>query len=85
MRAQSRKTQSAVIKHVRRSQLALNTLLKSHTSDKIWPHNVFCRVVLGLTMISNMVSEPLQDPLDHLLSSFRYGPPIIYVHTKQAQ
>ncbi|RHN59017.1 hypothetical protein MtrunA17_Chr4g0008741 [Medicago truncatula] len=32
----------------------------------------FCGVVLDTTTISKMVSEPLQDPLDHLLSGFRY-------------
>ena len=32
----------------------------------------FCEVVLDVTTISKMVSEPLQDPLSHLLSSFRY-------------
>jgi len=32
----------------------------------------FCEVVLGPTTISKMVSESLQDPLGHLLSSFRY-------------
>jgi hypothetical protein len=60
--------------------------VKSLTSDRWWPDNVFisggnphltsrfCGVVLGLTMISKMVSEPLQYPLDlgHLLSGFRY-------------
>jgi len=59
-------------------------IVKSPTSDRRWPDNVFisggnshltsrlCGVVLGSTMISKMVSEPLQDPLDHLLSGFRY-------------
>jgi len=28
--------------------------------------------VLGPTTIPKMISEPLQDPLGHLLSSFRY-------------
>ncbi|RHN71430.1 hypothetical protein MtrunA17_Chr2g0276791 [Medicago truncatula] len=32
----------------------------------------FCGVVLGPTTIFKMVSEPLQDPLGHLLSAFRY-------------
>jgi len=32
----------------------------------------FCQVVLGPTTISKMVSEPLQDPLRHLLPGFRY-------------
>jgi len=32
----------------------------------------FVGVVLDSTTISKMVSEPLQDPLDHQLSSFRY-------------
>jgi len=52
--------------------------------DKRWPEQVFisggnshhtnqfCGVVKGPTMISNMVAEPLQDPLGHLLSGFRY-------------
>jgi len=58
--------------------------VKSPTSDRIWPDNVFisggihrlisrfCGVVLGPTTFSKMVSEPLQDPLGHLLSGFRY-------------
>jgi len=32
----------------------------------------FCGVMLGSTTIFNMVSEPLQDPLGHLLSGFHY-------------
>ncbi|AES76790.1 hypothetical protein MTR_6g087100 [Medicago truncatula] len=32
----------------------------------------FCGVVLGPTTISKMVSEPLRDPLGHLLSGFHY-------------
>jgi len=58
--------------------------VKSPTSDRWWPDNVFisggnphltsrfCVVVLGPTTISKMVSKPLQDPLGHLLSGFRY-------------
>jgi len=34
--------------------------------------NRLCEVVLGSTMISKMVSEPLQDSLGHLLSGFCY-------------
>ncbi|RHN60197.1 hypothetical protein MtrunA17_Chr4g0022961 [Medicago truncatula] len=40
----------------------------------------FCGVVLGPTTISKMVSEPLQDPLDYLLSGFHIEPRTIYVH-----
>jgi len=59
-------------------------IVKSPTSDRTWSNNVFisgsnphltsrfCGVVLGPTMISKMVSEPLQDPFGHLLSGFRY-------------
>jgi hypothetical protein len=36
------------------------------------PHKSVCGVVLGLTTISKMVSEPPQDPLGHLLSGFCY-------------
>ena len=58
--------------------------VKSPTSDRGWLDNVFisegnhrltsqfCGVVLGPTTIFKMVSEPLQDLLGHLLSSFRY-------------
>ncbi|KEH23647.1 hypothetical protein MTR_7g091670 [Medicago truncatula] len=61
-----------------------DTSVKSLTSDKTWPDNVFisggnphltsrfCGVVLVPTTISKMLSEPLQDPLGHLLSGFRY-------------
>ncbi|AES74177.1 hypothetical protein MTR_3g116670 [Medicago truncatula] len=61
-----------------------STTVKSPISDRTWPDNVFisggnphltsrfCGVVLGPTTISKMVSEPLQDPLSHLLSGFRY-------------
>jgi len=65
--------------------LSFNKLFgKSPTSDMTWPDNVFisggnphltsqfCGVVLGPTTISKMVSEPLQDPLGHLLSGFCY-------------
>ena len=56
----------------------------SRTLDEMWPKHQFisggnphltsrfCEVVLGPTTISKMVSEPLQDPLGHLLSGFRY-------------
>jgi hypothetical protein len=62
----------------------INQVVKSLASDKRWPDNVFisesnlhltsrfCVVVLGSTPIFKMVSEPLQDPLSHMLSSFRY-------------
>jgi len=58
--------------------------VKSPTSDRTWSDNVFisggnphltsrfCGVVLGPTTISKMLLEPLQDPLGHLLSGFRY-------------
>ena len=66
--------------------------VKSPTSVKIWPDNVFlswgnlhltsrfCGVVLGPTTISKIVSEPLQDPLGHLVSDH---PP--FMSTNQAQ
>jgi len=56
----------------------------SPTLDMRWPDNVFMSggsphltsrfggAVLGPTTISKMVSEPLQDPLGHLLSGFCY-------------
>jgi len=62
----------------------IHNIVKSSTSDRWWPDNVFisggdpyltsrfCGVVLGPTTISKMVSESLQDPLGHLLSGFRY-------------
>jgi len=40
----------------------------------------FCRVELGSTTISKMMSNPLQDPLGHLLSVFAIRPPTNYVH-----
>ena len=58
--------------------------VKSLTLDRTWHDNVFisggnlhltsrfCGVVLGSTTISKVVSEPLQDPLGHLLSGFCY-------------
>jgi len=49
------------------------TLDKSlYRGDNLHLTRRFCGVVLGLTTISKMVSEPLQDPLGHLLSGFRY-------------
>jgi len=70
----------------------VDEIVKRPTSDRTWPDNVFisggnphltsrfCGVVLDPTTISKMVSEPLQDPLGHLLSGSAIGPPTIYVH-----
>jgi len=67
-------------------------IVKSPTSDRRWPDNVFisggnphlisrfCRIVLGPTTISKMVSEPLQDPLGHYYQVSTIRSPTIYVH-----
>ena len=66
------------------SVLSVRGCVKSPTSNKRWPDNVFisggnphltsrfCGVVLGPTTISKMLLEPLRDPLGHLLSDFCY-------------